>query len=129
MLDKNFVRENLDFVRERLAARGGAYPLEELVAADAGWKGVLLRIEELRRRRNEASEAIGKVKQAGGDTAAEQARVKEISSEIKALEEAARAAEERMNACLHTIPNLPHPSVPVGRDESANVEVRRWGKA
>ena len=129
MLDKNFVRENLDFVRERLAARGGAYPLEELVAADAGWKEVQGRIEELRRRRNEASEAIGKVKRAGGDTAAEQARVKEISSEIKTLEEEARAAEERLLGCLHTIPNLPHPSVPVGRDESANVEVRRWGKA
>lgn len=66
MLDKNFVRENLDLVKERLAARGGAYPLDELVAADADWKGFLARSEELRRRRNEASEAIGKAKRAGG---------------------------------------------------------------
>ena len=129
MLDKNFVRENLDLVKERLAARGGAYPLDELVAADADWKGFLARSEELRRRRNEASEAIGKAKRAGGDTAAEQARVKEISAEIKTLEEAARAAEERLNACLHSIPNLPHESVPIGKDENANVEVRRWGQA
>ena len=65
MLDKNFVRENLDFVRERLAARGGKYPLDELVAADTEWKNIILRSEELRRQRNEASEAIGKLKRAG----------------------------------------------------------------
>jgi seryl-tRNA synthetase len=53
MLDKNFVRENLDFVRERLAARGGNYPLDELIAADMEWKNVMLRIEDLRRRRND----------------------------------------------------------------------------
>ena len=54
MLDKNFVRENLDFVRERLAARGGKYPLDELVAADIEWKNIILRSEELRKQRNEA---------------------------------------------------------------------------
>ncbi len=59
MLDKNFVRENLDFVRERLAARGGKYPLDELVAADIEWKNLILRSEELRKQRNEATEAIG----------------------------------------------------------------------
>jgi len=129
MLDKNFVRENLDFVRERLAARGGQYPLEDLVAADAEWKRIILRSEELRRQRNEASEAIGKLKRAGHDTAEQQARVKDISAEIKSLEEAARAAEERLNSCLHNIPNLPHASVPVGCDETVNREVRRWGTA
>ncbi|MDR1727402.1 MAG: serine--tRNA ligase [Acidobacteriota bacterium] len=127
MLDKNFVRENLEFVRERLAARGGGYPLDELMAADTEWKGVMQRIEELRRRRNEASEAIGKAKKEGGDTTAEQARVKEISGEIKSLDEAARAAEERLNSLLHGIPNLPGATVPPGHDETDNVEVRRWG--
>lgn len=129
MLDKNFIRENLDFVRERLAARGGQYPLDELVTADTEWKGVLLRCEELRRQRNEASEAIGRMKRSGNDTAAQQAMVKEISGEIKSLEEAARLLEERLNSYLHTIPNLPNVSVPVGCDESVNREVRRWGKA
>jgi seryl-tRNA synthetase len=129
MLDKNYVRENLDFVRERLAARGGSYPLDELVAADTEWKNIILRSEELRRRRNEASEAIGKLKREGHDTSAQQAKVKEIFSEIKSLEEAARAVEERLNSLLHSIPNLPNASVPVGSDETANVEVRRWGSA
>ena len=107
MLDKNFVRENLDFVRERLAARGGEYPLDELVAADIEWKNIILRSEELRKQRNEASEAIGKLKREGHDTSAQQARVKEISGEIKSLEEEARLVEERLNSLLHSIPNLP----------------------
>jgi seryl-tRNA synthetase len=129
MLDKNFVRDNIDFVRERLAARGGAYPLDELMAADAEWKNIILRSEELRRQRNEASEAIGKLKREGHDTSQQQAQVKEISAEIKALEESVRLAEERLNSFLHTIPNLPNSSVPAGLDETANLEVRRWGTA
>ncbi len=129
MLDKNFVRDNLDFVKERLAARGGNYPLDELIAAEAEWKNVILRSEDLRRRRNEESEAIGQLKRAGKDTSGQQAMVKEISAEIKSLEESVRVAEERLNSILHGIPNLPHPSVPVGTDDAANLEVRRWGSA
>jgi seryl-tRNA synthetase len=129
MLDKNFIRENLDFVRERLATRGGVYPLDELMAADAEWKNLILRSEELRRQRNEASEAIGKRKRSGQDTSEEQAKVKAISAEIKTLEESVRLAEERLNTCLHNIPNLPNGSVPVGHDETGNLEVRRWGNA
>ncbi|MBN1571069.1 MAG: serine--tRNA ligase [Acidobacteria bacterium] len=129
MLDKNFVRENLDFVRERLATRGGNFRLDDLIAADAEWKSIIVRSEDLRRRRNEASVAIGKLKQAGSDTSAQQAKVKEISGEIKSLEEEARVVEERLNSLLHSIPNLPDPSVPVGSDETANLEVRRWGSA
>jgi len=75
MLDKSFVRENLDFVRERLAARGGNYPLDELVATDTEWKIINLRSEELRRRRNEESETIGKLRRAGHDTSTQQALV------------------------------------------------------
>jgi seryl-tRNA synthetase len=127
MLDKNFVRENLNFVRERLAARGGNYALDDLLAADAEWKSLILRSEELRRTRNEASESIGKLKRAGNDTSRQQAKVKEISGEIKSLEEAVHSAEERLNSILYGIPNLPHISVPVGPDEAANVEVRRSG--
>lgn len=127
MLDKNFVRENLDLVKEKLATRGGEYSLDELVSTDAEWKKIIIRSEELRRRRNEASEAIGKLKREGADTSGQQAKVKEISGEIKSLEETVHAIEDRMNAILHGIPNLPNDSVPVGADENENREVRRWG--
>src|SRR5262245_52709071 len=128
MLDKNFVRENLEYVRERLLARGGSYPLEDLVRVDEERKSVLIRSEELRRQRNEASEEIGKLRRQGLETAQQQARVKEISNEIKALEDQVRILKEKLNAILHVIPNLPHESVPKGSDETANVEVRRWGE-
>jgi seryl-tRNA synthetase len=128
MLDKTFIRENLDLVRERLAARGGAFPLDELMAADVEWKEIVLRSEELRRQRNEASEAIGKLKRAGNDTSSQQVKVKDISGEIKLLEEKLKAVEEKLNSFLYSIPNLPNPSVPIGTDESANLEIRRWGQ-
>lgn len=128
MLDRLFVRENLAFVKERLSARGGNYPLEELVSAESEWKAATLKGEDLRRQRNEASERIGKLKREGRDTAAEQAQVKQISNEIKILEENARLLEDKLNSVLHGIPNLPHASVPVGSEESANTEIRRWGR-
>ena len=127
MLDKNLVREKLDFVSERLSARGGEYPLDELMAVDAERKDVLLRIEVLRHRRNEASEAIGKLKKEGDDTSFQQSRVKTISSEIKILEETVRETETRLDAIMHGIPNLPHASVPIGHDEIGNIELRRSG--
>ncbi len=128
MLDRNFVRENLDYVRARLAARGGQYPIDELVAVEAEWKQVGLKAEELRRQRNEESEAVGKARREGRDTASQQAEIKEIGNQIKVLEETKRALEDKLNSCLHTIPNLPHASVPTGNEESANAEVRRWGE-
>ncbi|MBN2320279.1 MAG: serine--tRNA ligase [Acidobacteria bacterium] len=129
MLDKNFVRENLDSVKEKLATRGGNYPLDELISTDAEWKKAIARSEELRRQRNEASEAIGRLKRDGVDTSEQQTKVKEISGEIKSLEETVHAIEDRLNSILHGIPNLPDPSVPVGADENENREVRRWGTA
>jgi seryl-tRNA synthetase len=127
MLDKNFVRNNLELVTERLSARGGDYQLADLIAGDAELKRLNLRAEELRRARNEASEQIGRLKREGHDTAAQQARVKEIAAEIKHLEERGRALEEDSRLLLCTIPNLPHASVPVASGEAGNVEVRRWG--
>jgi seryl-tRNA synthetase len=129
MLDKNFIRENLDFVRERLATRGGSYPLDELVKTDTEWRIITLRKEELQRRRNEESADIAKRKRQGENTSEQQARVKEISSEIKTLEEEANSLGKQFETLIATIPNLPHSSVPAGSDETANVEVRRWGTA
>jgi seryl-tRNA synthetase len=129
MLEKGFIRSNLELVRERLSGRGGSYPLDALVEADRAWKEILLRIEELRRQRNAASELIGRLKKKGEETSDQQLEVKKISSELKAFEAEGRHLEERLREILHTIPNLPHESVPTGSDETANLEVRRWGAA
>ncbi len=127
MLDKTLVREKLDFVAQRLATRGGDYPIRQLISIDEEWRKQNLRVEELRRLRNEESEQIGRLKREGHDTAERQARVKQISGEIKSLEERSRSLETELMSLLHTIPNLPHHSVPTGSDETANLEVRRWG--
>ena len=127
MLDRNLVRENPDWLQKRLSTRGGDYPLDELVALDSQWKAALLQSEHLRRQRNEASEQIGKLKREGRETATDQARVKDISNQIKLSEEKVNSLVERLNALLHVIPNLPHESVPIGTDSSANAEIRRWG--
>jgi seryl-tRNA synthetase len=129
MLDRNFVRSHMDFVRERLSTRGGDYSIDELVPVDAELKKVVLRADELRRQRNEASEEIGRLRKSGQDTSVQQSQVKEISAEIKTLEEASRSLEERLNSILHCIPNLPHDTVPTGSNETANTEIRRWGSA
>jgi len=129
MLDRNFVRSHLDFVRERLSTRGGDYSIDELVPVDAELKKIVLRTDELRRQRNEASEEIGRLRKSGHDTSVQQSQVKEISAEIKSLEEPSRSLEERLNSILHGIPNLPHDTVPTGSNETANTEIRRWGTA
>jgi seryl-tRNA synthetase len=127
MLDRSLVRENPDWLQKRLSTRGGDYPLDELVALDSEWKAALLQSEQLRRQRNEASEQIGRLKKEGRETAAEQARVKEVSNQIKLSEEKVLSLVERINALLYVIPNVPHESVPIGTESSANAEIRRWG--
>jgi seryl-tRNA synthetase len=119
----------MDFVRERLSTRGGDYSIDELVLVDAELKKIVLRTDELRRQRNEASEEIGRLRKSGHDTSVQQSQVKEISAEIKSLEEASRSLEERLNSILHGIPNLPHDTAPTGSNETANTEIRRWGTA
>ncbi len=103
--------------------------MEELVSIDAELRQNVLRVEELRRLRNDASEEIGRLRKQGKDTSAQQARVRDLAPEIKSLEESSRSLEERLNSILHCIPNLPHSSVPSGSDETTNAEVRRWGTA
>src|SRR5687767_9111689 len=100
MLDRNLVRENPDWLQKRLSTRGGDYPLDELVALDSQWKAALLQSEHLRQQRNEASEQIGKLKREGRETATDQARVKEISNQIKLSEEKVNSLVERLNALL-----------------------------
>jgi seryl-tRNA synthetase len=117
----------LELVRERLSARGGSYSLDELLSAESEWKQGLIKIEELRRRRNEASAMIGKLRREDKDTSAQQKKVNRISIDIKTFEQETRLHEDHLNSLLHGIPNIPHESVPVGGDETSNEEVRRWG--
>jgi len=127
MLDPKYVLEHLDFVRNRLATRGQPVALEDFVRASAEKRDVLRLVEELRARKNKASEEISRMKKAGQDASARIAEMRNVGDEIAGLEDRLKASEEGILATLLSVPNVPHDSVPVGRGAEENREVRRSG--
>lgn len=131
MLDLNYVRANLERVRAGLEARGHTTEtLERFEALDAERRRVIAESDALNGERNTASREIGALMKEGKKDEAEARRraVGELKERISALDRERDEAEHSMTELLTTLPNLPHESVPVGADESANVEVRREGE-
>jgi len=130
MLDLNYVRENLEAVRAALDKRGmpGA-ALDDFALADARRRRVIADSDQFNAERNAASREIGAMMKDGKREAADARRkaVNELKDRITELDREREQAEGRMRELLSTLPNVPHESVPVGTDESANVEIRRWG--
>jgi seryl-tRNA synthetase len=127
MLDVKMVRENLKAVEARLRDRGLALDFGEFLAADESRRRVLTEVEQLKHRRNTASEEVGRRKKAGQDAGPLITEMRDVGDQIKVLDGEVRVHEERMAAFLMTVPNLPHASVPVGPDSASNLEIRRWG--
>jgi seryl-tRNA synthetase len=127
MLDIQLLRTNLAFVAERLATRGVSLDTAAFETLEAERKGLQTRTQDLQAKRNSLSKQIGVLKGRGEDAAAVLAEVAGIGDELKQNEDALAALQERYNAFVAVIPNLPHESVPVGSDETGNVEVLRWG--
>jgi seryl-tRNA synthetase len=130
MLDLNFVRENLDRVRAALEARN--FPtaaLDDFAEADALRRRVIAESDKLNAERNTASREIGALMKERKSEEAEARRraVGQLKERIAGLDRAREEAEARIHELLSTLPNIPHESVPVGTDEAANLEVRRWG--
>jgi seryl-tRNA synthetase len=131
MLDLNFVRDNLDKVRAALEAR--QFPtaaLDDFARADAERRRVISESDQLNAARNAASRAIGALMKEGQKEEAEARRreVGEMKEHMAELDRVRDEAEARMRELLSTLPNVPHESVPVGADETANREERRWGQ-
>ena len=127
MLDLRLIRERPDEVQRALAQKGGAELIPEILAKDVERRRLLKEVEDLKAQRNTASEAIGRAKKAGQDAGAEQARMREVGDRIKALDAGLKTVDEAIEALLVQVPNLPHPSVPPGKSDEENVEIRRWG--
>jgi seryl-tRNA synthetase len=130
MLDLNDVRENLEKVRAALASRGvdpGA--LDDFAEADAERRRIIAESDQLNATRNAASREIGGLMKEGKREEAEGRRqeVNQLKDKIAELEKLRDQAKTRMRELLTSLPNLPHESVPVGKDESENVELRQWG--
>lgn len=129
MLSRDLLRSEADFVRARLGAR--RFDLKDFDrwhALDGERRASLVEVEELKRRRNDASQAIGKIKKEGGDASAQIAEVGSIKGRIEELEHRIQSVDADLQALELTLPNLPDKSVPEGADEAANVEVRRVGE-
>ena len=127
MLDIQLLRTQLDHVAARLATRGLQLDTAAFQALEDERKHLQTRTQELQARRNALSKQIGMLKGKGEDASGVMAEVAQLGDELKACEQALPTLLERMNAFLATLPNLPQEDVPVGADESGNVEVRRWG--
>jgi seryl-tRNA synthetase len=129
MLDIELLRKNPEFVKERLRLRREDYPrlVDEALRLDEERRSILRDLEVLRAERNALSKEIGKRKSKGEQTAELEGKVKEIKEKIEGLEDKLSKVEEQLKSVMLSIPNIPHQSVPVGKDETENVEVRRWG--
>ncbi len=127
MLDARFVRENIDVLKSALKKRGYEIDLSEFLSLEEDRLRLLKESEELRNKRNVVSEEIGKIKRQGQNANSLVTEMKGVSDRIKEIDEILRAIEEKTNSFLLNIPNIPHESVPAGKDETENVEVRRWG--
>nr|WP_320114327.1 serine--tRNA ligase [uncultured Desulfuromonas sp.] len=126
MLDIRFIRENLEQVEQRLATRGSEIRLDEFRQLDTQRRELLGEVETLKAEKNRVSALIGQTKDKS-QVQGEIARMKEVSSQIKQMDDDLREISDKLSAILMTIPNLPDESIPVGTSEDDNVEIRRWG--
>ena len=129
MLDVKFLRENLEEAERRLKTRGGAIDLSGFRELDTQRRRLLTEAEALRARRNSVSEEIAKLKKEKMDAAALISEMQDEGARLKALDADVARVEAELNDFLLCVPNLPHASVPVGKDSNDNPVVRTWGSA
>ena len=130
MLDITLLRKDLPFVIAQLEKRKSPQEFLDVAAfqaMEAERKTLQMRVEELQSQRNSASKRIGQMKAQAQDTSTVMQQVAGIADELKTSGDRLLALQAELNTVLMALPNLPHDSVPVGSDESGNVEVRRWG--
>ncbi|MCJ7426447.1 MAG: serine--tRNA ligase, partial [Dehalococcoidales bacterium] len=118
MLDLKFIRENTELVRQAIKNRQDTAPLDEILALDGERRQKLLELEELRHQRKEAAREKNADKESG----------RTLRAAIREREEAVRALDEQIESLLLQLPNIPHPTTPVGKDEGDNPIIRSWGK-
>ena len=117
MLDLRFIRQNIDLVREAVAKRQDTAPLDEILQLVTERRQKILELEDLRHTRKEAARERKTSDEGRG-----------LRARIRALEEEVRNLDNQLAELLLQVPNLPHPTVPIGKDENDNILVRSWGE-
>ncbi|GAB6178989.1 serine--tRNA ligase [Desulfotomaculum defluvii] len=128
MLDIKFVRSNPELVLEGLNKRGSDISLDNFLKLDALRREKLVVAEQLKNTRNIVSQEIGKLKKSGQQAEDKTIEMRKVSQQIKDMDDEIKNIEAKLQEILLSIPNIPHESVPVGKDENDNIEIRRWGK-
>ena len=128
MLEIKFVRDHLTEVKKALSNRGGTADFDIFETCDAKRRSILSEIEKLRHRRNVVSDEIAHMKKAGGNADETIAEMRQVSNRIKELDKPLAAVVTQIDEFLMGLPNIPHVSVPVGKDESDNPEEKQVGE-
>lgn len=128
MLDALLLRHDTDAVAAKLASRGFTLDIQEFARLDDERRRIISEAETLKAERNKVSEEVAKLKRAKQPADHLIARQQEVGGKLKALEAAEKDAEFTFKDFLSRIPNIPHTSAPVGKNEDGNVEIRRWGQ-
>lgn len=128
MLEAKYIREHLDEVRGRLALRGQAINLDQFVSIDGQRRKTIQEWERLRALQKKVSDEVSKKKREGQDASDLIEEMKKVSQDLKGLDGIIEEKEKILQDFLLTLPNLPHASVPAGKESSDNVEVKRWGE-
>ena len=128
MLDQKYIRENTDTVKKAIADKGEFADVDAYLRLDRERRALLVEADELRHTRNVTSEEIGRLKNQKRDASDKIKLMQEVAQNIKDLEQRIRDLEMKIEKILLTFPNIPHSSVPVGTNETDNVEIRQWGE-
>lgn len=128
MLDPKIIKDSPQIIRDMLKARSVEFNFDELIDSDQKRREFILKTDELRKKKNQVASGISQKKKAGEDTSSILAEMKNISEELAKLESLQDEIEKKYSKLALTIPNLIHESVPVGKDETANMEIKKWGK-
>jgi seryl-tRNA synthetase len=129
MLDLKFIRENRDLVRDSAKTKGITIDLDTICAVDDKRKALIQEGDVLKAKRNQVSAQVGKIKKEGGDASGVIAEMESVKTRIQEIDSEMREVEKNLNTLLLAVPNIPHPTVPIGKTPSDNKEVFHWGEA
>ena len=128
MLDLRFIRENRNLVRAGAEAKGITINLDEICVVDDKRKTLIQEGDVLKAKRNQVSAQVGKIKKEGGNASEVIAEMESVKTRIQEIDNELREVEKNLNTLLLTVPNIPHPSVPLGKTPADNKEIFSWGE-
>ncbi|MFH2137690.1 MAG: serine--tRNA ligase [Candidatus Omnitrophota bacterium] len=128
MLDLKFIRENPEIVKAAIGNRNMRISIDELLALDKQKRELLTEVEELKRQRNLASDEMAKLIAKKEDVSEKRTTLKELSQKIKEFDAKVGDVNQKVSDIVINVPNIPHKSVPIGKDAAANIEIKKWGE-